>query len=73
MKKELGKCPKRRQNMLMRQQVYNATVLGKKMIHADTLSRAYIYAVSSEYMDNEDDVKEAEYIPVTERRLLELY
>ena len=76
MKKELGKCPKRLQNMLMRLQAYDATVLyhlGKKMFLADTLSRAYIHGVNQEWVDDEDDVKEAEYIPVTERRLLELH
>ena len=75
MKKELGKCPKRLQNMLTRLQAYDATVLnhpGKKMFLADTLSRAYIHGVNQEWVDDEDDVKEAEYIPVTERRLLEL-
>ena len=75
MKKELGKCPKRWQNMRMRLQAYDATVLyhpGKKMFLADTLSRAYIPGVNQEWVDDEDDVKEAEYIPVTERRLLEL-
>ena len=75
MKKELGKCPKRLQNILMRLQVYNATVLyhpGKKMFLADTLSREYIHGVSCEYMDDEVDVKDAEYILVTVRRLLEL-
>ena len=75
MKKELGKCPKRLQNMLTRLQAYDATVLydpGKKMFLADTLSRAYIHGMNQEWVDDEDDVKEAEYIPVTERRLLEL-
>ena len=74
MKKELGKCPKRLQNMLMRLQAYDATVLYHpgKMFLADTLSRAYIHGVNQEWVDDEDDVKEAEYIPVTERRLLEL-
>ena len=75
MKKEFGKCPKRLQNMLTRLQAYDATVLyhpGKKMFLADTLSRVYIYGVKQEWVDDEDDVKEAEYIPVTERRLLEL-
>ena len=70
------KCPKRLQNMLMRLQVYNATVLyhpSKKNFLIDTLLRAYIHGVSSEYMDDKDDVKEAEYIPVRERRLLELH
>ena len=59
----------------MRQQAYDATVLyhpGKKMFLADTLSRAYIHGVNQEWVDDEDDVTEAEYIPVTERRLLEL-
>ena len=40
MTKELGKYPKRPQNMLMRLQGYNTTVLyhhGKKMYLADTL------------------------------------
>lgn len=67
MKKELGKCPKRLQNMLMWLQRYNATVLyhpGKMMFLADTLSRAYIHGVSGEYDD--EDVRETEYIPVTE-------
>ena len=75
MKKELGKCPKRLQNMLMRLQAYDATVLyhpGKKMFLADTLSRAYIHGVNQEWVDDKDDVKEVEYILVTERRLLEL-
>ena len=75
MKKELGKCLKRLQNMLMRIQAYDATVLyhpGKKMFLVDTLSRAYIHGVNQEWVDNEDDVKEAEYIPVKESRLLEL-
>lgn len=76
MKKELGKCPKRLQNMLMRLQVYNVILLyqpGKKMLLADTLSRAYIHGVNSEYIDDDDDdVRETEYIPVTEGRLLEL-
>ena len=43
-----------------------------KMFFADTLSRAYLDGVSSDYRDDEDNVKEAEYIPVTERRLLNL-
>ena len=43
------------------------------MFLADTLSRAYIHGVNQEWVDDEDDVKEAEYIAVTiERRLLEL-
>ena len=39
MKKELGKCSKRLQNLLMRLQAYDATVLyhlGKKMFLSDT-------------------------------------
>ena len=56
--------------MLMRLHAYHP---GKKMFVADILSRAYFHGVSSEYMDDEDDVKEAEYIPVTERRLLEMH
>ena len=40
---------------------------------ADILSRAYIHGANQEWVDDEDDVKEAEYIPVTERRLLELH
>ena len=54
----------------MRLQAYDATVLyhpGKKMFLADTLSRAYIHGVNQEWVDDEDDVKEAEYIPVTEK------
>ena len=59
----------------MRLQAYDTTVMyhpGKKMFLADTLSRAYIHGVNQECVDDEDDVKEAEYIPVTDRRLLEL-
>ena len=44
----------------------------KNMFLADTLSRAYIHGVNQEWVDDEDDVKETEYILVTERRLLEL-
>ena len=61
--------------MLMRLPASDATVVyhpGKKMFLADTLLRAYIYGVNQEWVDDEDDVKEAEYIPATERRLLEL-
>ena len=61
--------------MLMQLQAYDATILyplGKKMFLSDTLSRAYIHGVNQEWVDDEDDVKEAEYIPLTERRLLEL-
>ena len=60
--------------MLMQLQGYNATVLyypAKKMYLADTLSRAFINSLSWEYED-EYDVREFKYVPVTERRVLEL-
>ena len=44
---------------------------GKKMYLADTPSRAFINGLGREY-ENEDDVREPEYVPVTEGRLLEL-
>ena len=44
---------------------------GKKMYLADTLSRVFINGLSWEY-EHEDDVRESEFVSVSERRLLEL-
>lgn len=71
-KKELVNCPKRLQNMLMRLQRYDVSIVyhpGKKMYLADTLSRAFINNVEC-YED--DDPKETDYIPIEESRISEL-
>ena len=73
MKKDLASCPKRLQNMLMRLQKYDVTVVyhpGKKMHLADTLSRAFL--VNSVDHDDEFDVDESKYLPIRENRLTEL-
>jgi hypothetical protein len=78
MKKDLVKCPKRLQNMLMRLQQYDVTVKyhpGKKMYLADTLSRAFKKDdYNSQSKDNlyRADVREVDYIPIKEERLEEL-
>ena len=72
MKKDLVKCPKRLQNMLMRLQKYNVVIKyfpGKKMYLADTLSRAFAKDVSSGELV---DVREVDYVPIKEHRLSEL-
>ena len=73
MNKDLAKCPKRLQNMLMRLQKYDVTVKyypGKKMFLADTLSRAYVNTV---VVHNDDmDVRETDYLPIKENRVAEL-
>ena len=72
MKKDLAKCPKRLQNMLMRLQKYDVNIKyhpGKKMYLADTLSRAFPKEVTSE---NHVDVREVDYVPIKESRLIEL-
>ena len=66
MKKDLLKCPKHLQNMLMQLQKYD--VIDLHLI--DTQNRAYIHKVTSD--SNDDGIQKIVYIPVIERRLLEL-
>lgn len=71
MKKPLMTCPRRLQNMLMRLQGYNITVIytpGKHMHLADALSRAYLPGIKPDI----EIVNVAHYLPITEPRLDEL-
>ena len=56
MEKELGKCPKHLQNMLMQLKGYNAMVLNhcNKMYLAGTLSRIFMKGLSWKYEDGGD-------------------
>ena len=71
-KKELVNCPKRLQNMLMRLQLYDVSIVyhpGKHIYLADTLLRAFIHSVA---IHDDEDSHQTDYLPIKEERIAEL-